>query len=164
MEKVSTFIRKTNLKLCRQLKVIPITEVAKRFLIDNNAYSFDAMSEDTHSNQWGLYITKKHGKYVINYWRNLWDDTDIVEEKVSVTSDYRKVITAINNAIGAEDDWSSYDCWWVKDKYLNSVNWEVIKDPSDLYNDEETVDYGELPEGFEPVKEELEPVPEEIKL
>ena len=160
MKKVDSFIHFVNLTLARKLKVIPITEVAKRFLIDGNAYSFNAMSEDTHSNQWGLYITKKHGKYIINRWRNLWDDTDIVEEKISVTSDYRKVVTAINSAIGAEDGCSSYDCWWIKNKYLNNVNWEVIRDPSDLYDDEEELDVGELPEGFEP----LEAVPEEIEV
>ena len=152
MKKVDSFIRFVNLMLSRKLKAIPITEVAKRFVIDGNAKYFSACSEDSSSNTWGLYIIKKHGKYVINRWRNLWDDTDTVEEKVSVTSDYRKAVTAINNAI------SSYDCWWVKDAHHCNVNWEVIKNSGDLYDEE--IDMGELPESFEP----LESVPEEIKL
>jgi hypothetical protein len=163
MEKVSIFIRKTNLKLCRKLKVIPITEVAKRYLIDGNAKYFSACSEDTHSNTWGLFIEKNNGKYRIVHWSNYWNEEngqETSEEKVQVTSDYRKVIKAINAAI---DEDYGYDCWWAKDSHHTNVDWEVIRDPSDLYDDTEEVDVGELPEGFKPV-EELEPVPEEIKL
>lgn len=168
MEKVNSFIRRVNLELSRKLKVIPLSEVAKRFLIDGNAHYFDACSEDSHSNEWGLFIEKVHGKYKIIHWSHTWsdeawnneEDADISEEKVQVTSDYRKVIKAINGAIG---DYG-YDCWWAKDAHHCNVNWQVISDPSDLYDDEEEIDCGELPEGFEPVNEELEPVPEEIKL
>jgi hypothetical protein len=168
MEKVNSFIRRVNLELARKLKVIPITEVAKRFLIDGNAKYFDAISEDSHSNEWGLFIEKVRGKYKIVHWSHTWsddawnneEDADISEEKVQVTSDYRKVIKAINGAI---DDEFGYDCWWAKDSHHTNVDWEVIRDPSDLYDDTEEVDVGELPEGFKPV-EELEPVPEEIKL
>lgn len=164
MEKVNSFIRRVNLELSRKLKVIPLSEVAKRFLIDDNAKYFDAISEDSHSNEWGLFIEKVHGKYKIVHWSHTWsddawnneEDADISEERVQITSDYRKVIKAINDAIG---DYG-YDCWWAKDSHHNNVDWEVIRDPSDLYDDEEEIDVGELPEGFEP----LESVPEEIKL
>lgn len=160
MEKVNAFIRRVNLELSRKLKVIPITEVAKRFVIDGNAKYFSACSEDTHSNTWGLFIEKNHGKYRIVRWSNYWNEETEEEtgkEKVSVTSDYRKVIKAINGAI--DDEWG-YDCWWAKDAHHCNVDWEVIKDPSDLYDDEETIDVGELPKGFEP----LESVPEEIAI
>lgn len=160
MEKVSIFIRKTNLKLCRKLKVIPITEVAKRFVIDNNAKYFSACSEDTHSNTWGLFIEKVQGKYRIVCWSSIWNEEiedSIDKEKVQITSDYRKVIKAINGAI---DDDFGYDCWWAKDAHHCNVDWEVIKNPEDLYDDTEEVDVGELPEGFE----KLEPVPEEITI
>lgn len=160
MDKVSIFIRKTNLKLCRKLRVIPITEVGKRFIIDGNAKYFSACSEDSSSNTWGLFIEKSHGKYRIVKWSSYWDaetGNEINEEKVQVVSDYRKVVEAINAAI---DDDYSYDCWWAKDAHHNNVDWEVIRDPSNLYDDEEEIDCGELPEGFEP----LETVPEEIAI
>lgn len=165
MEKVNSFIRRVNLELCRKLKVIPITEVAKRFLIDGNAKYFDAISEDTHSNEWGLFIEKTHGKYRIVRWSHKWsdeaweneEDADISTEKVQVTSDYRKVIRLINAAI---DEDYGYDCWWAKDAHHTNVDWQVIGNPDDLYDDEEEIDCGELPEGFEP----LEAVPEEINI
>ena len=160
MEKVNNFIRKVNLELSRKLKVIPLSEVAKRFLIDSNAKFFSACSEDTHSNTWGLFIEKSHGKYKIVRWRQIWaeeDDADINEEKVQVTSDYRKVMEAINDAI---DDTYGYDCWWAKDSHHCNVDWEVIKSPNDLYDDSEEVDCGELPKGFEP----LEAVPETLSI
>ena len=161
MEKVNAFIRRVNLELSRKLKAIPITEVAKRFLIDGNAKYFDACSEDSHSNEWGLFIEKKHGKYKIVRWSHTWSDEedgeDSTSEKVQVTSDYRKVVKAINGAIDTD---YGYDCWWIKDSHHCNVNWEVIRDPSDLYDDEEEIDVGELPEGFEP----LESVPEEIEI
>ena len=161
MKKVDSFIRFVNLTLSRKLKAIPITEVAKRFLIDGNAKYFDACSEDSHSNEWGLFIEKKHGKYKIVRWSHTWSDEedgeDSTSEKVQVTSDYRKVVKAINGAI---DEDYGYDCWWIKDSHHCNVNWEVIRDPSDLYDDEEEIDVGELPEGFEP----LESVPEEIEI
>lgn len=160
MEKVNAFIRRVNLELSRKLKVIPITEVAKRFVIDGNTKYFSACSEDTHSNTWGLFIEKVHGKYRIVHWSNFWNEEtgeETGKEKVQVTSDYRKVIRSINGAI---DDDYGYDCWWAKDAHHTNVDWQVVRDPSDLYDDEEEVDCGELPEGFEP----LEAVPEEIKL
>lgn len=161
MSKADTFIRLVNLKLSRSLKTIPLCEVAKRFVIDSNAKYFEAVSEDTHSNEWGLFIEKIHGKYRIVRWSHVWsndeDDEDISKEKIQVTSDYRKVVKAINGAI---DDDFGYDCWWVKDTHHCNVDWQVIKDPSDLYDDEEEIDVGELPEGFE----KLEPVPEEIEV
>lgn len=166
MKKVNTFIREVNLKLCRKLNTVPLCEVAKRFLIDNNAHSFTAVSEDTHANQWGVSIIKNHGKYTITYWKDVWDEQaedDIVTEKVNVTSDYRKVIVAINDVIGVDAEWNSYDAWSIKDKHLNRVNWDIFRNPSDLYDDEEEINCGELPEGFKPVNE-LEPVPEEIKI
>lgn len=160
MQKVNNFIRKVNLELSRKLKVIPITEVAKRYLIDSNAKYFSACSEDSHSNTWGLFTEKNNGKYRIVHWSNYWNEEngqETGEEKVQVTSDYRKVIAAINDAI---DDDYGYDCWWIKDAHHTNVDWEVINNSSDLYDDEEEIDCGELPEGFEP----LEAVPEEIKL
>ena len=161
MEKVNAFIRRVNLELSRKLKAIPITEVAKRFLIDGNAKYFDACSEDSHSNEWGLFIEKKHGKYKIVRWSHTWSDEedgeDSTSEKVQVTSDYRKVVKAINGAIDTD---YGYDCWWIKDSHHCNVNWEVIRDPSDLYDDSEEIDVGELPEGFE----SLESVPEEIEI
>lgn len=160
MKNPNTFIRELNLKLCRKTKIVPLPEVAKRFLIDGNAKYFSACSEDTHSNTWGLFVEKNHGKYKIVRWSQIWDEEDGEEtskEKVQVTSDYRKVVIAINGAI---DDDYGYDCWWAKDAHHTNVDWEVIRDPSDLYDDEETVDCGELPEGFEP----LEAAPEEISI
>lgn len=165
MEKVNAFIRRVNLELSRKLKVIPPSEVAKRFLIDSNAVFFDACSEDSHSNEWGLFIEKKHGKYKIVRWSHTWsdeawnneEDADITEEKVQVTSDYRKVVRAINGAINGD---YGYDCWWIKDAHHTNVDWEVINNSSDLYDDEEEIDIGELPEEFEP----LENVPEEIEV
>ena len=160
MKKVNSFIRSVNLALCRKLRVIPLNEVGKRFVIDGNAKYFSACSEDTHSNEWGLFIEKSHGKYKIVRWSQIWDEEDGEEtskEKVQVTSDYRKVMAAINGAI---DDDYGYDCWWAKDAHHTNVDWEVINNSSDLYDGEEEIDVGELPEGFEP----LENVPEEIKL
>jgi hypothetical protein len=160
MEKVSTFIRKLALKLSRKWKVVPLNRVAERFLIDNNAKYFSACSEDTHSNTWGIFIEKVHGKYRIVRWSSIWNEEiedSIDREKVSVTADYRKVIEAINGAI---DDDFGYDCWWAKDAHHTNVDWQVIKDPSDLYDDEEEIDVGELPEGFE----KLEPVPETLSI
>jgi hypothetical protein len=161
MEKVSNFLRRMNIELSRKTKIVPLPEVAKRFLIDNNAKYFDAVSEDTHSNEWGLFIEKVHGKYRIIRWSHVWSDDedgeDISKEKVQVTSDYRKVVKAINGAI---DDDFGYDCWWAKDVHHCNVDWQVIKDPSDLYDDEEEIDVGELPEGFE----KLEPVPETLSI
>ena len=155
MKKVNTFIREVNLKLCRKLRVISPSEAGKRFVIDNNAHSFSALSEDTHANQWGLSIEKWHGKYIINRWSNCWDDYDIVVERVSVTSDDRKVIKLINAAV---DD--GYEAFWIKDKHLNSLKWYIPRETSELYDDEEEVDCGELPQGFEP----LEAVPEELAI
>ena len=160
MEKVNAFIRRVNLELSRKLKVIPITEVAKRFVIDGNAKYFSACSEDTHSNTWGLFVEKSHGKYRIVHWSNFWNEEtgeETGKEKAYVTSDYRKVIKAINGAIDTD---YGYDCWWAKDAHHTNVDWQVIRDPSDLYDDEEELDVGELPEGFEP----LESVPEEIEI
>lgn len=165
MKNPNTFIRELNLKLCRKTKIVPLPEVAKRFLIDNNAVFFDACSEDSHSNEWGLFVEKKHGKYKIVRWSHTWsdeawnneEDADITEEKVQVTSDYRKVIAAINGAIDTD---YGYDCWWIKDAHHTNVDWEVINNSSDLYDDEEEIDCGELPEGFEP----LEAIPEEIEV
>lgn len=162
MKNPNTFIREVNLALSRKLKIIPLSEVAKRFLIDSNAVFFDACSENSHSDEWGLFIEKIHGKYKIVYWNHTWSDDedgeDSTSEKVRVTSDYRKVVAAINDAIAVDDTWDGYDCWWIKDKHHTNVDWEVIRNLSDLYDDEETIDVGELPEGFEP----LENVPEEI--
>lgn len=160
MKKVNTFIREINLALSRKLKTVPFNYVAKRFVIDNNAKYFSACSEDTHSNTWGLFIEKVQGKYRIVRWSSIWNEEiedSIDKEKVQITSDYRKVIKAINGAI---DDDFGYDCWWAKDAHHCNVDWQVIKDPSDLYDDTEEVDCGELPEGFE----KLEPVPEEITI
>lgn len=160
MQKVNNFIRKVNLELSRKLKVIPITEVAKRYLIDSNAKYFSACSEDSHSNTWGLFIEKVSGKYRIVHWSNFWNEEtgeETSREKAQVVSDYRKIIKAINAAIDTD---YGYDCWWAKDAHHTNVNWEVVSSPSDLYDAEEEIDVGELPEGFEP----LEAVPEEIKL
>lgn len=160
MEKVNSFIRRVNLELSRKLKVIPITEVAKRYLIDSNAKYFSACSEDTHSNTWGLFIEKVHGKYRIVHWSNFWNEEtgeETGKEKAFVTSDYRKVEAAINAAI---DDDYGYDCWWAKDAHHTNVDWEVIRNSGDLYDESGEIDCGELPEGFEP----LEAVPEEISI
>ena len=67
MKKVNTFIREVNLKLCRKLRVISPSEAGKRFVIDSNAHTFDAMSEDTHGNQWGLWIKKCHGNIKLHF-------------------------------------------------------------------------------------------------
>lgn len=160
MKNPNTFIRELNLKLCRKTKIVPLPEVAKRFLIDNNAVYFDACSEDTHSNTWGIFIEKVQGKYRIVRWSSIWNEKtedSIDKEKVQVTSDYRKVIAAIDSAI---DEDFGYDCWWAKNAHHCNVDWEVISNSSDLYDDEEEVNVGELPEGFE----KLEAVPEEIAI
>lgn len=160
MKKVNTFIREINLALSRKLKIIPLNYVAKRFLIDGNAKYFSACSEDTHSNTWGIFIEKNHGKYRIVRWSSVWNEKteDIIDrEKASVTSDYRKVLAAIDSAI---DDEFGYDCWWAKDAHHCNVDWQVIKDPSDLYDETEEVDVGTLPESFK----KLEDTPETITI
>ena len=151
MEKVSPFIRKLNLQYSRKLRFVPLPELAKRFVLDSNAHVFEAMSEDTCSNQWGIVITKSHGKYVIDRWNN-WGD-----ELKRVISDYRKIINLITEAV---DDIYGYDVFYVKDAHRKNMDWEIIRDPSDLYDDEEEIDYGELPKGFEP----LEAVPETLSI
>lgn len=153
MKKPNTFIRQLNLKFCRKLRAIPISEAGKRFVIDNNAYRFEAESESTSSDQWGLMITKSHGKYVISHWASDWDAPYWVRERITVISDERKVIKLINAAV---DD--GYEAFWIKDKHLNNLKWHVLSNASELYDDEEKIDVGELPEGFEP----LEDIPEEI--
>ena len=156
MKKPNTFIRQLNLKFCRKLRAIPLSEAGKRFVIDNNAYRFEAESENTNSDQWGLMITKNHGKYVITHWANDWDADNWVRERITVTSDERKVIKLID---GAVDD--GYEAFWFKDKQLNNLKWHVLRDVNDLYDDNVEVDLGAVPDNFEPVNE-LEPVPEEI--
>ena len=156
MKKGLPFIRKLNLQYSRKLRFVPLPELAKRFIIDSNAHVFEAFSEDTGANQWGIVITKSKGKYVIDKWSNFWDDTDVVKETKRVVSDYRKVIDIINDAVSPD----SYDVFFIKDKHRNNVDWQIIRDPSDLYDDEEEADYGELPKGFEP----LEAIPETLSI
>ena len=156
MKKPNTFIRQLNLKFCRKLRAIPLSEAGKRFVLDGNAHRFEAESENTSSDQWGLMITKNHGKYTIIHWASDWDAPYWVRERITVTSDDRKVIKLID---GAVDD--GYEAFWFKDKQLNNLKWHVLRDVNDLYDDNVEIDLGAVPEDFEPVNE-LEPVPEEI--
>ena len=148
MKKVNKFIREFNLKYFRKLKRIPPEDFGTRFISDGNAYSIAFETEVALGDDWVLTIVKNHGKYIVTTMRVNSDD--IVHEKSWVTSKDSVIEKLINNEIWEADDFS------VKNKHVEDLGWKVD------YRD--TIDFGELPKGFEKITEQLEPVPEFINI
>ena len=156
MKKVFKFIREFNLKNLRKLRCISAEDLGKRFTIDSNAYAIVFETELADSYGWEMTIIKSHGKYTITTMRI--DGNEIFNEKTWVTSKDTVVENLINTEIMACDDFC------VKNKHIEDLHWKILKSPSDLYDGEEVIDFGELPKGFEKIPEELEPVPEYITI
>lgn len=155
MKKVFKFIREFNLKNLRKLRCISPEDFGTRFLIDGNAHFITFEFELTESSGWEMTIVKNHGKYVITQMR--FDGSEIFDEKTWVTSKDTVVEDLINTEIMACDKYC------VESKHMEDLNWKIVKSPSDLYDGEAVIDFGELPDNFKPV-EELEPVPEFIDI
>lgn len=150
MKKIHKFIREFNLKNLRKLRHISAEDFGKRFTIDSNAYAIVFNSELTDNSEQEMTIIKSHGKYIITTMHIDWNE--ILNEKTWSTSKDSIVEKLINNEIKSSDEYC------VKSKHIEDLRWKVIQNPSELYDGEEMINFGELPKGFEP----LEPVPEEI--
>lgn len=157
MNKPVKFIKKFILENARKGNSVVVTDAAKRFVIDGNAHSISlTTSPDVY--QYGIIIVKEHGKYVVNEWCFNGETGNTKHSIYSTSKD-----TIIEKLINRELDNASVCI--IRDKHMNSLGWKVIRDAADLYDDEMLMDvYGSLPDGFEPVNDELEPVPEYINI
>lgn len=154
MKNVHKFIREFNLKYSRKFKRIPSEEFGKRFVIDSNAHLITFETEVTCEDRWVLYIAKNHGKYFVSIMRIDWNDMQ--SEKSFVTSRDDVVIRLINNEI----EYSNNYC--VENKRRENLHWQVVRTPSELYDREEEIDFGDLPDEFRRIDEDENPfkVPE----
>lgn len=148
MKKVNKFIREFNLKYFRKFKHIPPEDFGTRFIADGNAYSITFQTEIANGDDWELSIVKNHGKYVVTVTR--MDSNDIVYEKSWVTSKDSVIEKLINNEIWEADDFC------VKNKHVEDLNWRIDR--------RDTIDFGELPKGFEKITDELPAPPEYITI
>lgn len=148
MKKVFKFIREFNLKNLRKLRCISPEDFGKRFTIDSNAHSIAFETSIAGDDQWVMTIVKNHGKYTVSIMHV--DCDEIVQEKSFATSKDSIVENLINYEIMACDNFC------VKNKHIEDLHWEV--------NHRDTIDFGELPKGFEKIAQELEPVPEYITI
>lgn len=148
MKKVNKFIREFNLKYFRKPKCIPPEDFGTRFIADGNAHSIAFETEIANGDYWDLSIVKNHGKYVVTITRI--NSNDISYEKSWVTSKDSVIEKLINNEI-----WEA-DSFCVKNKHIEDLGWKV--------DHRDTIDFGELPKGFEKITKELEPVPEYITI
>lgn len=124
--------------------------LGKRFIIDNNVHTITLFSGDSNSLVYGTTISKQHGKYRICEWESEAVDNGFINrEKVRVVSDYRVVVDLIN------EEYEHAENTFIQDKHSHRVPWHVWSEP--LNHSE---DWGELPEGFEP----LENPPSEIAI
>lgn len=155
MKRVHKFIREFNLKYFRKFKCIPAEDFGTRFVADGNAHSITFETEVAHEVYWDLIIVKNKGKYIVTITH--MDCGDIDREKSWVTFNDAVIEKLITNEIREADEFC------VKNKHIEDLNWKIAKSPSDLYDGEVVIDFGELPANFNPV-ETLEPVPEFITL
>ena len=131
--------------ISRKGKQVDVLAFAKRILVDSNVRCVSFFMHNAGRVK-GTTITKSHGKYYINNWcnqeeedQNIWCASNI--RCISRDDIAEKLIKELHGKC---------DKYTLLDKHLNPVHWEIT--------------YGELPEGFELVKEELEAIPEEIEV
>ena len=148
MKKINKFLREFNLKYFRKFKHIPPEDFGTRFLADSNAHSISFETEIAHDDYWNLSIVKHHGKYVVTITRI--QDNDINHEKSWTTSKDAVIEKLINHEIWEADDFC------VKNKHIEDLGWKV--------DTRETIDFGELPKGFEKITDELPALPEYITI
>jgi hypothetical protein len=152
MKKVNKFIREFYLKHSRKFKHISAECFGTRFITDSNAKSISFETTTSYEICWNLTIVKHNGKYTVTIAR--MDCNDIIYEKSWVTSKDSTIEKLINHEI------LKADAFCVKNKHHEDLGWQVITDPSDLYDDTKEIICGELPEGFEP----LDNPPSEISI
>lgn len=108
------------------------TNLGRRFVIDGNMRSITLYS-DKYGLACGVTITKRHGKYHVNEWESKAMPEGIIDiTSIRVVSDSRVVVDLINR---------SYPYIYVLDNNKVLTSWNMPEE-----------DYGELPEGFQPVK------------
>lgn len=157
MLKPNKFIKKFILENARKGDSVVVTDAGKRFVIDGNAHSISLMTSP-NDYQYGICIVKHRGKYTVSEWCYN-SENDSTKHSIYTTS--RDSI--IEKLINKELDYANVCI--IRDKHMNNLGWKVIRDAADLYDDEMLMDiYGSLPDGFEPVNDELEPVPEYINI
>lgn len=121
--------------------------LGKRFVIDSNVHFITICAGDSNTLIYGITISKQHGKYRICKWESEAVDNGFIDhESVRIVSDYRIVIDLIN------EEYEHAETVYIHDNHSHRVSWHIYSEPDE--------DYGELPEGFEP----LENPPSEISI